>query len=291
MSSVPQTFRVRNLRKYQRYRDRKPLWFAVYIVMREDIDYNAALRGLKPTTDAEFGQIISILGMAVRYDDPQKLPDGPSFPFEPKWVQREARLQASPDLERLLSLCVIECNNLLQEFPNLSQDVTPYVSVSVSDSVSVSSSSEGANTKKERILADAQEVLGHLCRVTGRNFTNTRNIEACLRREKCTVDECKLVINFKWSEWGGDKKMAGCVDATTPWRASHFRDYLDQALAGAPRLAPSAKQMGVAEYNLASLNQVLEELNGTSCKDAVCGGADVGGQVGAGATKMLSDGS
>jgi uncharacterized phage protein (TIGR02220 family) len=85
---------------------------------------------------------------------------------------------------------------------------------------------------------DAQEVLDHLNRVTGRGFTKSANIEACLKREKCSVDDCKRVIDFKWQEWKDNDKMRGKVDITTPWRASHFSDYLDQARAGGAVAAP-----------------------------------------------------
>lgn len=108
------TFRVRNWRKYQRYTDRRPKWISVYTTIREDIEFTAVSAGLPIPTDAEMGQIIGLYCLAARYDDPDQNPDGPDLPMDSAWIQKHANLTSAPDLKRLASLCVIECNKLSQ---------------------------------------------------------------------------------------------------------------------------------------------------------------------------------
>ena len=87
-------------------------------------------------------------------------------------------------------------------------------------------------TEKGEIRDQAQEILAHLNQVTGRSFRNTSGIEACIKREKASVQDCKAVIDHKWREWGGNPDMAKNVNPTTPFRLSHFQAYLDEAQAG-----------------------------------------------------------
>ncbi len=82
--------------------------------------------------------------------------------------------------------------------------------------------------KKERSIRDAEEILAFLNETTGRTFTNTKEIIACLKREKCSIDDCKVVIKFKYDEWKGTTREK-FVDPITPFRAKHFAGYLDAA--------------------------------------------------------------
>ena len=110
MTEPAKTFVICNIRKYQKYKDRRPLWFSMYADQRDVLDQRAALLGIPLVTDEEYGQIASIYGLATRYDDPVKMPDGPVLPYDPEWVKLKAGMTAAPDLERFVSLCVISCN-------------------------------------------------------------------------------------------------------------------------------------------------------------------------------------
>ena len=104
------------------------------------------------------------------------------------------------------------------------------------------STSTSTSTVQSRNLRDeASLVLDHLNKTTGRQFTNLDNIQKCLKREDATVEDCRLVIDHKWAEWGGTD-LAKNVNPTTPFRPSHFRAYLDEAKAGPVRAgsAPTA---------------------------------------------------
>ncbi len=94
-------------------------------------------------------------------------------------------------------------------------------------------SSLDSEKKKDQTKEQAKEVLSHLNKVTGRKLSLTKNIEACIKREGCTVEDCKLVIDHKWREWLGGK-LQGCVNHVTPWRPDNFQGYLDEARESGP---------------------------------------------------------
>ena len=112
----------------------------------------------------------------------------------------------------------------------MSLDVTQCssTSTSTSTSTSVKERLSPADEKKKNTQAQADEVLAYLNKVTGRKLGLTQNIIDCIKREKCSVEDCKLVIDSKWSEWAGTDFQIR-VDHVTPWRKSNFSTYLDAA--------------------------------------------------------------
>jgi len=121
---------------------------------------------------------------------------------------------------------------------------------------------------------DALVVLGFLNKTTGRNFSNSKNIEACLKREKCTVGDCQAVIRFKWGEWAGTD-MAKHMNPTTPFRSVHFQNYLDESKAGP--VSAGKKQRGFdgpdnrTERNIEAMNQVLQEFDDAKDNQSIDG--------------------
>ena len=115
-------FRVRNLRKYQKYTDRKPKWICVYLDMRACMDLDAIKAGVPSPTDADMWHAVSIFMLAASFDDPSHAGGHPPLPMDPVWVKRAAGLDRSPNLDKLLAL------GLLQEAPepvtNLGVSVT-----------------------------------------------------------------------------------------------------------------------------------------------------------------------
>lgn len=129
------TFRIRNWRKYQRYTDRRPKWFCIYTTLREDIDFTAAKLGIEPPSDAEIGQIVCIFALAAKHDDPDRDADGPDLPMDPAWIKKHANLSTVPDLKRLATLCLIECNNLSQDVTNPSAPASDFCASENSNTV------------------------------------------------------------------------------------------------------------------------------------------------------------
>lgn len=88
----------------------------------------------------------------------------------------------------------------------------------------------------------ATDVLEYVNKVTGRKFrpteANLRGIVARLK-EGYTIEDAKLVVDFKWAEWGEDEKMRQYVNPVTLFRPSHFDRYLQAARAWDERGRPS----------------------------------------------------
>ena len=119
-----ETFTIRNWRKYQRYTDRLPKWYVLTATLRDDLDYKAIKLGIPQVTDAEIGHLIGLFSLATKHDRPDEMPDGPEFPMNPLWIQKKAGLNSKPNLDRLVTLCVISCNNLSQDVTNTDDSVT-----------------------------------------------------------------------------------------------------------------------------------------------------------------------
>lgn len=78
--------------------------------------------------------------------------------------------------------------------------------------------------------ADAISVLTYLNEVCGTKYKHTtkshiQNINARIS-DGHTVEECKLVIDYKFSEWGDDQKMSGYLRPQTLFGTSNFQGYL-----------------------------------------------------------------
>ena len=119
---------------------------------------------------------------------------------------------------------------------------------------------------QNKIAEMTDAVLAYLREVTGRKFENGENIRACLVREKCTVSDCKEVIDYKWGEWGGTV-MAGNVDNVVLWRKCHFKNYLDQAKAGPPKAVTGKGQESVTEKNLRFLREREERCRNSTLQE------------------------
>lgn len=104
-------FRVRNLRKFQKYKDRSPVWICVYMNTREKVELDALHRGLPVPTDAEMWQMVAIIMLAAQLDDPLK-DDGPAIPYDKNWIQKRCRLDSAPNLDKFMALGMLQsCND------------------------------------------------------------------------------------------------------------------------------------------------------------------------------------
>lgn len=86
-------FRVRNLEKYQHYKERRPPWVKLYQDILEDDD-------LMRLQDASKWLAVGLLLVASRYDN--------CVPMDPAWVGRTLHMAGAADLEALLSAGFIE---------------------------------------------------------------------------------------------------------------------------------------------------------------------------------------
>jgi uncharacterized phage protein (TIGR02220 family) len=180
-------------------------------------------RKIAKISDAEFGRLIKMWLLASMEKDTWG-----ELPADPVFLRKVCMMDKNPDLQALENIGLIESvNGPLTGRTRAVDDPSPQCRA-------VQCRAGQDKTKQDSPpdrRTDALVVLGFLNKTTGKRFSNSKNIEACLKREKCTVEDCKAVIRFKWGEWEGTD-MAKHINATTPFRASHFQNYLDESKAG-----------------------------------------------------------
>jgi uncharacterized phage protein (TIGR02220 family) len=90
-------------------------------------------------------------------------------------------------------------------------------------------------TPRKRVeVGGVREIVEYLNQVTGKSFSidrGSKEVEGALKRGG-TVQEAIEVIDYLWAKWRDDPKWVRFVDKTTPFRASNFDRYLDEARAG-----------------------------------------------------------
>jgi uncharacterized phage protein (TIGR02220 family) len=202
--------KIKNWDHWQSYRNDRgqPPWIKVHRRLLRSVKWQSL-------TDEEKGHLTSIWMLAADR--------GGEVPSDPKIIQKFCGLQSEPDLQRLVDVGFIEPGaNVTPTRRQPDANVTPQIR------------SESESEKKQNIharRADAMAVLEYLNTVTGRRLGYTKTIEACFKRERCTVEDCKLVIDYKYREWAGTE-FVKFVNAETPWLAKNFQKYLDEAKAG-----------------------------------------------------------
>lgn len=218
--------RIANWNKWQSYRsDRgQPPWIKLHRTLLRHPCWQSL-------DDSQKGQLVSLWLLAADRCG--------EIPADPVMIKKLCMMTEEPDLQMFISL----------EFIDGDASVTP---VRRQDDASVtpqrqrqrqsqrkneeedkikSGKPDNGPSKKSIIKEKSATVLEHLNNITGRSFKQTKDIEACLKREGCSVDDCKAVIDCKAKEWVGTE-MERHLNATTPFRPSHFSVYLDEANAG-----------------------------------------------------------
>lgn len=234
---------IKNWGRWQTYRaDRgQPPWIKIHRILLRNPEWQSM-------SDSQKGQLVSIWMLAA--DRNGEIPDNPTM------IQKLCGLDSPPDLQALISFGFIEGDakvtptrrqgdaNVTTQMQNADAECRVDAE---EDTLSGKPSGDGLKLKLKQ---DAAEVLSFINTTTGRSFKNIKNIMACMKREKCSVDDCCTVVRFKWNEWRGTD-MERHVNPTTPFRAAHFAVYLDESGAVAkqagghrsPQLPDWKKQM------------------------------------------------
>lgn len=98
-----------------------------------------------------------------------------------------------------------------------------------SANVSTSETETETDKKKNYVRADALTVLDYLNLKMGESRSSTKSIEKCIKREGCSVEDCKVVIDYKHEEWiGTDFEKFLRPDTLF---STKFPGYLDDAIA------------------------------------------------------------
>lgn len=200
-------YHIKNWNQYQQYKDRNPPWIKLHHDILTSNDWIML---------NDEGRLTMVVCMLIASRNRGNVPNDPDL------VKRTGRLEFVPDLEQLqkcgffieLTQEIMDASSSYQVHP---PSVSSYLNLNLLQS-------------KKEVVKDAKEVLEYLVLVTGRSFSKYDNIARCLVREKCSVEDCKKVIDFKAAQWKGKDQLEH-LNGRTPWRPMHFSDYLDEASA------------------------------------------------------------
>lgn len=197
---MPKEYAIRNWREFQHYSDRNPPWIKLHLNLLTSSDW---------VMSSDETRLLAIVCMLIGSRNEGVIPN------DPEYIQRVAYLSDTPDLSALVS-----CGFLVDASVCEQKKADATVSVSVLKN----------KEREKKLESDVSEILEYLCSVTGKRFTNDSEIRACLKRDRPTVEDAKLVIDYKWEEWK-DTEMRKHLNPTTPFRKKHFMAYLDEAKA------------------------------------------------------------
>lgn len=210
-------YQIANWSSYQHYKHRNPPWIRLYQALLTSPCWVSS-------NDASRVLMVACMLLACRNEA-----GGGTFDGDPVYVKRVCYLNSKPNFKPL-----VDCGFLIP-LADCKHDASTMRAgcYSESDSSETDNSEVQKQSARDRARVMAQEVLAYLNKKTGRTLSNYENIMKCIVREKATVADCKKVIDFKWGEWKGTDQ-AKFMNAVTPWRPKHFKDYLDEANSAPP---------------------------------------------------------
>jgi uncharacterized phage protein (TIGR02220 family) len=214
-------------REYQHYADRSPPWIKLHYDMLSS-------RSWVMLADASRVLMVSCMLIASRNDG--RVPDDIEF------LKRVAYINGKVDLKPL-----IDIGFLVPNF-NVLADASGCKQKQANAPQSLMQSSEEIGIRANVISsqnADAKSVIDHFNAATGRSGkaavrpckANLSHINA--RLNEFTVDDLKLVIDFKVSEWKNDPKMHKYLRITTLFGTDKSADYVSDAHQWAASRKPS----------------------------------------------------
>ena len=111
--------------------------------------------------------------------------------------------------------------------------------------------------------ADAAAVLDHLNLAAGKKYrqvtTNHKYIKGRLR-DGATVDDLKLVTDFKVAEWSKDDKMREYLRPNTLYAAEHWDSYLAAAQEWQAKGRPSSNGAKQADWRTERLAELAKQI-------------------------------
>lgn len=210
---------VKNWEDFQHYKDRTPPWIKLYNHLLDDFEFSCL-------PDASKAHLLSIWLLASRTNN--------KIPNNSRWIGNKINATESVDLDLLVStgfLEIIPSKN--KELQSMEQDASKMLQNKEQNDCTEREKRESRAEEEKDTLsanADAISVLTYLNEVCGTKYKHStkshiENINGRLS-EGHTVEDCKLVIDFKFSEWGRDQKMIGYLRPQTLFGTGKFQGYL-----------------------------------------------------------------
>lgn len=230
-------FKVKSWETFQHYKDRNPPWIKLHNHLLDNYEFECL-------PDASKAHLLCIWMLASRTQN--------NMPMDPKWIKRKIGASENVDLQILLKYGFIELN---QELQATEQGASIML-------VSEEKSREETETEKSKEdplsgKPDVRIVIEHFNLVTGQKLkvgtkSHSENISARLS-DGYNVDDLKLVIDFKNSEWSSDPKFAQYIRPSTLFQTGKFGGYL-----AAAKTAPKVKTSSL--HNLSGISYQSEDL-------------------------------
>ena len=211
------SFKIRNWRKFQMYKDRNPTWICVHVALLDDLDW-------EDIPDDEKWHIVAIWLLAADRDHPRDegFEDGPALRYDPAWIQKKCSLKKKPDLDKLVKLGFISCYESVTNPLRSRYDTVPSETETETETDSMSG--------KPDVATEVIEILND---ITGSSFsTKTEATRKKIRgrlKEGHTVDDFRRVIQSKFDEWKHDDKMKKFLRPATLFGPEKFDSYLQAA--------------------------------------------------------------
>lgn len=212
---------IKNLEKYQHYKDRDPKWIKLYYSILDDEAFIFL-------SEIDRCRYMTCLILASRNNN--------KIPADPAYLKKVMRLDKNPDLTALLS-----CGLLYRydsSSPRLDKDYTnaPEPNGSLLSSSLLSSSLQSEEGKKSEegeqqrnYLQESKEVLAFLNEKSGKKYREVGvNLDLIMARLKSgvTAGQCKTLVMRKVRDWGTDEKMSKFLRPETLFNRTKFEAYL-----------------------------------------------------------------
>lgn len=230
-------FKVKNWDNFQHYKDRNPPWIKLHNHLLDNYEFECL-------PDASKAHLLCIWMLASRTQN--------KMPMDSKWIKRKIGASEDVDLQILVKYGFIECECEIQ---SMAQDASTML-------VSEEERRGEAETEESREdplsgKPDVRIVIDHFNLVTGQKLkvatkSHSENISGRLS-DGYTVEDLKMVIDFKNYEWSNDPKMAQYIRPATLFQTGKFGGYL-----AAAKTAPKVKTSSL--HNLSGITYQSEDL-------------------------------
>jgi len=210
------SYRVKNWRQFQHYRDRNPPWIKLHFAMLASTDWVML-------DDAS--RVLAIACMLIASRNEGVIPDNPAY------IKRVAYLNKTPNFKPLIDCGFLEdaSNGKRMLADARPETETEDIKKDREEDVGLAPSTPPLAQKVNGELRhQASEILAFLNEKTGRDYQPVpANIELILARlkEGATVLDLRAVVAKKCREWLGDEKMNEFLRPKTLFGRMNYAQY------------------------------------------------------------------
>lgn len=203
MTTKGKYFAVKNLEKFQHYRDRNPPWIKLHKTVFTDYEFSCL-------QDASKLHLILIWLLASQLDN--------KIPYDPEWLKQQIHIKGKVDLKPLFEKGFLVNSKPLADSE---QDAT------------TETEAYKEETETETTLSGkpdlSHDVLDYLNKRAGRKFRDTPKHRKLIQervKEEYVLEDFKRVVDNMVAKWGNDGKMVEFLRPITLF-GTKFDSYLN----------------------------------------------------------------